>query len=234
MQAVVLAAGEGRRLRPLTERYAKPVLPIDGRPVLATVLRELAAAAVERVMLVTGHLADQVEGLVGDGKAFGLLLRTVRQPGPDGSADAVARALAAGAQPPFVVVAADTVFVPGDLARFAEAFATGGADAAIAWRTEPPPDPPDKPAISVEDGRVRVVLDRDPGNPRGSAPLHGFGPALVEYVEGLPGPPFELSEAYQRAIDDGRVIAGIEIGKTRDLTHPLDLVKENFPYLRVT
>ncbi|MDX6542500.1 MAG: Nucleotidyl transferase, partial [Gaiellaceae bacterium] len=36
-----MAAGEGRRLRPLTERYAKPVLPIDGRPVIATLLHEL-------------------------------------------------------------------------------------------------------------------------------------------------------------------------------------------------
>jgi len=39
-----MAAGEGRRLRPLTERWPKPVLPIDGRPVIATLLRELAAA----------------------------------------------------------------------------------------------------------------------------------------------------------------------------------------------
>ena len=39
-----MAAGEGRRLRPLTERWPKPVLPIDGRPVIGTLLRELAAA----------------------------------------------------------------------------------------------------------------------------------------------------------------------------------------------
>ena len=43
-----MAAGEGRRLRPLTERWAKPVLPIDGRPVLESLLRELAAAGTER------------------------------------------------------------------------------------------------------------------------------------------------------------------------------------------
>jgi NDP-sugar pyrophosphorylase family protein len=232
VEAVVMAAGEGRRLRPLTERYAKPVLPIDGRPVIATLLRELAG--IERVTLVTGHLAEQVEHLVGDGSGFGLQVQVVRQPSPDGSADAVARALAAGAEPPFVVVAADTVFVPGDLARFAEAFAASEADAAIAWRTQPPPEPPDKPAIRIEEGRVQLVLDPDPENPRGSAPLHGFGPALVEYIEDLHGPPFELAEAYQRAIDDGGLIAGIEIGKTRDLTHPLDLVKENFPYLKAT
>ena len=53
-----MAAGEGTRLRPITERWPKPVLPIDGRPVLAVLLRELSAANLRRVWLVTGHLAE--------------------------------------------------------------------------------------------------------------------------------------------------------------------------------
>ena len=100
MDAVVMAAGEGSRLRPLTELWPKPVLPIDGRPVIATLLRELAAAGIRRVFVVTGHLAEQVEELVGDGSGFGLEARFVRQPGVLGSADTVMRALAAGAEPP--------------------------------------------------------------------------------------------------------------------------------------
>ena len=59
-----MAAGEGRRLRPVTERWPKPILPIDGVPVVATVLRELGAAGCDRVTVVTGHLAEQVERLV--------------------------------------------------------------------------------------------------------------------------------------------------------------------------
>jgi NDP-sugar pyrophosphorylase family protein len=79
-----MAAGEGMRLRPLTERWAKPVLPIDGRPELATHLRERAAAGFEEVSVVTGHLAEQVESLVGGGTSFGLEIRFVRQPQPLG------------------------------------------------------------------------------------------------------------------------------------------------------
>ena len=60
--AVVMAAGEGSRLRPLSDRWPKPVLPIDGRPVIATLLRELAAAGCTFVVVVTGHLAEQVGG----------------------------------------------------------------------------------------------------------------------------------------------------------------------------
>src|SRR5205085_9277866 len=90
VEAVVMAAGEGTRLRPITERYAKPVLPIDGRPVIVTLLHELRAAGIERVTVVTGHLAEQVEALLD-----GLGVRFVRQPEPLGSADAVRRGLGA-------------------------------------------------------------------------------------------------------------------------------------------
>src|SRR4051794_41588375 len=95
-----MAAGEGRRLRPLTETWPKPLLPIDGRPVIAALLRELAAAGLTRVTLVTGHLAEPLEELVGDGSAYGVEARAVRQPRPDGSADAVRAALESGAAAP--------------------------------------------------------------------------------------------------------------------------------------
>ena len=132
-RAVVMAAGEGKRLRPLTERWPKPVLPIDGRPVIGTLLRELVAAGVEHAVVVTGHLAEQVEELVGNGAGFGLQVEFAHQPGVLGSADTVRRGLDAGLEPPFLVAGADTVFLPGAVARFAEAAA--GADGAV---TDPP------------------------------------------------------------------------------------------------
>jgi NDP-sugar pyrophosphorylase family protein len=227
--AIVMAAGEGSRLRPITESWPKPVLPIDGRAVIATLLRDLAAARVERAYVVTGHLADQVEQLVGDGAAFGLRITCTRQPGVLGSADTVQRGIAAGAEAPFLVVAADTVFQPGDVERFAAD--AGGASGALAYRFDPPPDPPHRFAVRVVEGRVVTVLDRDPSTKTSGAPLWSFGAELVPYLDGLGGPPFELSQAFERAIADGIEIKAIQMGKTRDLTHPADLVQENFPYL---
>jgi glucose-1-phosphate thymidylyltransferase len=226
-----MAAGEGTRLRPLTELWPKPVLPIDGRPVIALLLRELAAAGCTRTFVVTGHLAAQVEELVGDGSGFGLDVRYVRQPAVLGSADTVVRALSAGAEPPLLVTAADTVYTSGDLARFCAAFASSGAAGAIAVRRDPPPDPVHRTPVRVVDGRVEVVIDDDPANPLGSAPLWLLGATLVPLLDGLPGPPYELADVFRRALEAGEVIAGIEIGKTRDLTRAEDLVKENFPYL---
>ena len=220
VEAVVMAAGEGRRLRPLTERYAKPVLPIDGRPVIVTLLHELRAAGIDRITVVTGHLAEQVEALLD-----GFELRFARQPEPLGSADAVRRGLDGL---PTLVVGADTVFTPGDIARFAE---TPGN--AIAARRDPPPSPPHRYALRIEDGQVTKVLDDDSANPLAAAPLWRLGEDFDRTVlDRLGGPPYELAAAFQSLIDAGETVYGVEIGPTRDLTHPLDLVEENFPYLR--
>jgi CTP:molybdopterin cytidylyltransferase MocA len=216
--AVVIAAGLGTRLRPLTERYAKPVLPIDGVPVLAHVLQELAAAEVPRVTIVTGHLAEQVERLGGDGTGFGLELAYASQGAPDGSAHAVA---AAAATPPYVVLGADTVFANGEIARFASAFEESGAAGAVAVERRPG-------TVELEGGRVRRIL----GEGLLAAPLWAVGPPVAPYVESLPGrPPHELAAAFQLAIDAGEHVAGIEIAPTRGLTTPLDLLEQNFAYL---
>jgi NDP-sugar pyrophosphorylase family protein len=225
--AVVMAAGVGSRLRPLTERWAKPVLPIDGRPVIATLLRELAAAGCPHVTVVTGHHAEQIERLVGDLGAFGVPVTFARQPSADGSADAVLRAHETA---PYLVVGADTLFGPGDVGRFARAFAATGAAGALAVRRrrgEPGTTP-----VRVVDGLIERVPDDDPESPLVAAPLWAIGPELAPALEGLPGPPYELAAAFRRALDAGKPLAGIEIGPTRDLTSPQDLALENFPYLR--
>jgi dTDP-glucose pyrophosphorylase len=223
VEAVVIAAGEGRRLRPLTERYAKAVLPIAGRPVIVSVLRELVQAGARPITVVVGHLGDQVRALLA---GFDADLRFTVQPEQVGSADAILRARA---EPPFLLLAADTQFTRGDVARFAEAAA--GFDGALAVRRDPPPDPRHRRAVRIEDGLVVRVLDDDPANPLGSAPLWLVGERVLPHLSDLPGPPYETAEAFQRAIDDGVRVAGIELGQTRDLTFPADLAEQNFPYL---
>ena len=218
-----MAAGLGKRLAPLTDRWPKPVLPIDGRPVVVTLVHELAAAGIERLVVVTGHLAEQVEALL---EPLPYQVRFVRQPKALGSADAVARA---EATPPFLVAGADTRFADRDVGRFVEA--ARGSEGAVAVRLQP--GRPDYTRTQVEDGRiVRVIARGAPGGWSG-APLWWLGPTVASFLEPLPGsPPHELAEVLQRAIDAGAVVSAIQVGRTRDLTSPADLVRENFPYLR--
>jgi hypothetical protein len=85
--------------------------------------------------------------------------------------------------------------------------------------------------VAVQDGRVTRIPDENPSAELASAALWGLGDAVARELAGLAGPPFELAEAYQRAIDAGARVIAVEIGATRDLTRPLDLVRENFSYL---
>jgi len=231
LDAVVMAAGEGRRLRPITERWPKAILPIDGRPVIATLLRDLVDANVTRVWIVTGYLGPQVETLLGDGRAFGIDVRYVHQPSVLGSADAVARAVEADASVPLIVCAADTVFRRGDLRMFVRTFSDSNAAGAIAVRRDPPPGP-GRPGIRLVDGFVRRIGDDESRTrtPLSGAPLWGLRRAIVDRLR-CDREPFELENSFRAAIADDEKIASIEIGKTRDLTDPLDLVEENFPYL---
>jgi CTP:molybdopterin cytidylyltransferase MocA len=214
-----MAAGLGTRLRPLTERYAKAVLPVDGKPVIAQLLRDLAAAGCPRVTVVIGHLGEQVQRLLGDGSGFGVVLRYARQPQADGSADAVRRA---GEEPPYLVVAADTVFPAGAIASFAHRPQPAGA---IAVRRLPGRLP-----VRVRDGVVERVLDPDGPGPLSGAPLWAVGAPVHERLC-LDNRPWELGNAFQAAIDAGERIAAVEIGSTRDLTAPFDVLERNFPYL---
>jgi NDP-sugar pyrophosphorylase family protein len=230
LEAIVLAAGEGRRMRPLTANWPKPILPIDGRPVIATLLRELVAAGVSQATVVTGHLAEQVEGLVGDGHAFGLDVRFVRQPRPDGGADAVRRA---ALEPPYLVTAADTVYAPGTVERLVHAYQASGGAGAMSVRRQP--GRPPVTGIRIEGGLVSRAQETAAPGGFTAAPLVAIGEPVAAHLEEVCSPPFvppyELTAAFQLAIDEEESIVAVEVEPTRDLTHPLDLVKENFPYL---
>lgn len=222
-----MAAGEGRRLRPLTELWPKPILPIDGRPVIATLLRDLARAGVETATVVTGHLAEQVEELLGDGSAFGISVSFTRQPEPLGSADAVRRALAAGAPAPLLAAAADTVFERGALARAASEWLESGAPAGLAVRMSREEG---KTPVRVDGGRV-IEIGGEGGGCLTAAPLWFLGESVLSRLEHVPGPPFELAAAFRGKGAAGIEVVALEVGPTRDLTRPEDVVVENFPYL---
>jgi MurNAc alpha-1-phosphate uridylyltransferase len=72
MKAMILAAGRGERLRPLTDRLPKPLAPVAGEPLLAHQLRWLARAGFRDVVINLHHLGAQIEAAFGDGRAFGV------------------------------------------------------------------------------------------------------------------------------------------------------------------
>jgi mannose-1-phosphate guanylyltransferase len=89
MQALILAGGEGTRLRPLTSTVPKPVVPLVDRPFIRFMLDWLHSHGVDDVVMSCGHLASGVRNVLGDGSAFGLRLRYVEEPRPLGTGGAL-------------------------------------------------------------------------------------------------------------------------------------------------
>jgi mannose-1-phosphate guanylyltransferase len=89
VQALILAGGEGTRLRPLTSTIPKPVVPLVGRPFISYMLEWLRRHGVDDVILSCGFMADGVRAVLGDGSELGLRLRYLEEPRPLGTGGAV-------------------------------------------------------------------------------------------------------------------------------------------------
>ena len=99
MKAMILAAGRGERMRPLTDETPKPLLLAGGKPLIVWHLERLAASGFRDVVINHAHLGEQIEAALGDGSRFGLHIRySPEPPGALETAGGIARALAAARQ----------------------------------------------------------------------------------------------------------------------------------------
>lgn len=108
MKALILAAGKGTRLRPITSYVPKPMLPIQGRPLMEWALRPLLACGIKEFVIAVSYLADQIENYFGRGERLGVSIEYSRGSRPAGKAGEVwrARDLLPGA---FLVAPGDTI-----------------------------------------------------------------------------------------------------------------------------
>jgi MurNAc alpha-1-phosphate uridylyltransferase len=105
---MILAAGRGERLRPLTDRLPKPLIPVRGEPLIERHLRQLAAAGVHDVVINLGWLGEQIEAALGEGLRFGLSITYSREGWPAlDTGGGVLRALPLLGSQPFLLISAD-------------------------------------------------------------------------------------------------------------------------------
>ncbi len=158
MRAMILAAGRGERMRPLTDTTPKPLLEVAGRPLIDWQLTRLAEAGAEAVVVNTAWLGEQIEAAVGDGRAWGLRVLYSREPaGGLETGGGIHRALPLLGDAPFWVVNGDV------------------------WSDYPLARLPSRPA-----GLAHLVLVDNPDhNPRGDLVLDGQGRVHAHGAQGL-------------------------------------------------
>jgi len=222
--AVVLAAGEGTRLRPLTHNRPKPMLPAANRPILEYVLDALVETGIEELVLVVGYERDRVQNHVGP-TYRGRPVTYVHQEKQLGTGHALlqARDLVEG---PLVVVNGDTLIDPTIVEDVLDRFeASERATLAVLDG----PDPTDYGAVLLEDGTVTDLVEKpDAGEYRYiNAGVYAFEPSIFEVIEGTPREDGELAltDTLARLIDD-RSVSGVETdGTWVDATYPWDLLE---------
>lgn len=108
---MILAAGFGKRMMPLTAKTPKPLLPVNGKPLIQYHIERLCAVGIKELVINVSHLGGQIENYCGDGSRFGVRIEYSRESEPLETAGGIAKALplliAEGGSQTFVVVNAD-------------------------------------------------------------------------------------------------------------------------------
>jgi MurNAc alpha-1-phosphate uridylyltransferase len=107
MKAMILAAGRGERMRPLSDRTPKPLLPVGGKPLIVWQIERLAAADIREIVINHAHLGAQIEAALGDGAGFGVQIQYSSEADALETAGGIRQALPLLGTSPFLVVSGD-------------------------------------------------------------------------------------------------------------------------------
>jgi MurNAc alpha-1-phosphate uridylyltransferase len=208
MKAMILAAGRGERLRPLTLRTPKPLLMVRGRPLIAWHLATLARMGVREVVINLSWLGEQIRAALGEGADFGLAIHYSDEgPEPLEVGGGIFRALPLLGPGPFLLVNGDvfTDLDPGRLALEPEALA----------HLVLVPNPAHHPRGDFALAGDRILAE---GEPRYT--YAGIGLYRPELFAGCTDGRFPLLPLLQRAIAQGRLHGEVYTGRWTDVGTP--------------
>ena len=158
MKAVVMAGGEGTRLRPMTANQPKPMLPVVNRPIMEHVLRLLRRHGFDQTVVTVQFLASMVRNYFGDGEDFGMTLQYATEETPLGTAGSVKNAEDALRDEPFLVISGDAL-TDIDLSELVRFHKDNGALVTVGLTRVP--DPLEFGIIIVDDdGRIQRFLEK--------------------------------------------------------------------------
>lgn len=234
--AIVLAAGDGKKMFPYDLTRQKCAIPVANEPIARRLVRQLQGAGVQRFILVTGHNAGQVREAVGDMDGISFVHQSQR----DGTATATLLALREVSDAEeFIVAYGDVVLTQSDVVALLQAHRDGGAIATVlVQRLTPPLDSRDWLCTSVHGERITQVQ----GHPRGAshrlAGLFAFRKDAIPFLERNPGvmksvpvggmPPleYELAQSLQMLLEAGKEVAAVETkGFVVDLDKPWHILE---------
>ena len=220
MQTVILAAGKGTRMRPLTETTPKPMLPVAAQPLVAHAADAAVDAGASELVLVVGYEGSDVREFFGE-TYRGVPVTVARQERQRGTADAV-RAARDHLDGPFAVLNGDNLYDP---AAITELFDRGPALAAMTVK-----NPTSYGVVSVDDGRVTAIVEKpaDPPSSLANAGAYVFPAAAQDWLD-VPESErgeYELTDVVAQAIERCEVSL-VRLTRWLDVGRPWELLEAN-------
>lgn len=230
MKAIILAAGEGLRCRPLTLTRSKVMLPIANRPILEHVINSLEKNGINEIILVVGYEKERIMDYFEDGLNFGVKITYVEQKAQLGTAHAIeqAKRFIGSEDPEFLVLNGDNMIEPKTIADLLNNHE--GEASLLTVRME---DTAGYGVVLKERKKVTQILEKRPGDVSRivNTGIYIFTPQIFEIIEKTPiseNGEYAITDTLQIMIDEGKDVTAVPTeSKWIDAVHAWDLLKAN-------
>ena len=231
IDCVVLAAGRGKRLRPISDTVSKAMTPILGRALIERVIQALAAAGLRKFTIVASPDDESLTEFIGNELNDSSYTRVVFQDRRLGTAHALKICRAEIESDNLVVTACDSLFATEHIRHLLDVHRENGNDATLTLKPSTPEQIARTSSVELDGSRiVRIVEKPAPGEaPSNMAciQLYVFGRVIFEYLDRVAPSvrgEYELPDAFQMMMDDGLRFEAVKTDWRMDITCPRDIV----------
>lgn len=239
MKAIILAAGQGTRLRPVTLTMPKPLVPVANKRLIEFAIDTIKGAGISEIGIVVNSLESPIVKTFGDGESLGVNLEYIIQTEQLGLAHAAGLCRDFIDGEPFAMFLGDNIF-QDKMSDFIKAFPDSDADASIVLAKVP--DPSRFGIAAVNDGKIEYVVEKpqDPPSNLAIVGVYLFRQSIFEAIDTLEPSArgeYEITDALQKLLDDKKFIQPytikgwfIDAGKPDPIILANQLVLEDLPW----
>jgi UDP-N-acetylglucosamine diphosphorylase/glucosamine-1-phosphate N-acetyltransferase len=234
MKAVVLAAGEGVRLRPITLTRPKHLIKLGGKPLLEHCLRAVKASRIEEIVIVTHYMGDSIREYFGDGKKLGLRIEYVKQEEAVGTGNALS-VVEPYVKEDFLLVYGDLLFNPEVVKNVIESHAKEKSSASLA--VVPVENPEDYGIVDLEDEKfVKSIIEKpkreDAQSNLANTGVYALSTEIFEKTKQTSASTrgeWEIPDAISLLIREKKTVTAIKVSRQdwMDIGRPWDLLEAN-------
>jgi dTDP-glucose pyrophosphorylase len=215
---VILAAGKGARIEPLSLSFPKPMLPVCNKPIIQYQIDSMTDLGIKEIFIVCGQLKEVFQRHFEDGHKLGISIRYIEQEKPLGIAHALAK-VEAFVKTPFLLFLGDILYITRDLRKMLDLFENRQAGGVLAVKQEPKPEyiKRNYAVLLHESGMVRRVVEKPryiSNNLKGCG-IYFFDLPIFDAVRRTPRTAmrdeYEITSSIQILIDDGYPVYPAEV-----------------------